>query len=254
MTASAPLDGMRPARARYRAEATTDLEVVEARVRERLEAAICAAMDGGGAARVAVHTALERVGARRACWTPGLVAEALLAGYPLVGRARAVVCGRPGTPQAWWQADEAGRDVVTVAEAAWLPSGALAVDEVVACDPAEPARWWRLTGGSWALGESLLAPEHGKLHLVRRPLAWARAGGAATALGCVLDWTAPAAIALLLAEVDLVTCDPAEGARSAADIRVDHGEALARRVREARPRGAQVRVLDEGPPREAQAA
>jgi len=176
---------------------------------------------------------------RPAIWT---LARRLLDGRPAIGTLRAELEGRAGTATAFWQPsdDPQAPTVLTLpvidgGRSPWTWEDLPCCSELLALHPADPSRWWRLSGLVWCLGEDAIerAREAGdSLRLIRHPLDWARAGGEASGAACVLEWHPEGVHDLLLsANLPALVCDD-----------VEHGESVLRRQREARPQGPAIEV------------
>lgn len=232
---------------------------VEARVTARAHEATAVALlaafedsDSSDPLRVALETFAMRAATRRRIGlTFDIAASELLANRPLVGCTYAIPSGNAGTARAWWSPSGERDDPLlsTVAETAFVTgAGPVLCADVLALDPRDARRWWRLTGACDVLGAglaetALTAEPPEPVQLVRRPLDWARAGGAAAGHICVLDWNSPLGERLLFGAAALICADPATSDVSAAERRIAHGDVIARRQRDALPKRAPVEVL-----------
>lgn len=173
------------------------------------------------------------------------IIERAMAGRPIAGLAPVIRRGAGGTRTSWWEFGDEGDPVLPVlAVITWpvVPDGVPVCEDLLALTSGEPARWWRQTGAIDVLGEGHARAaidaafddeaEQGArtLRLMRDPWTWASADGPAA---CVLDWQAPLARTLLTTPRLRLVCDD-----------VAHGEALQRRIREARPALPEVMVVD----------
>lgn len=145
--------------------------------------------EGGGR----LSTAIRLWQVRQALFDPpracGLryAAAWLRAGRPLLGRWTVA----PPAGGRWTLEDDGSlrlQPILALPVIDWTLAAPAACPEILALDPADPARWWALTGNVTVLGERNMFrdPPGTPIELWRHPLDWLRAGGERSGSACLL--------------------------------------------------------------------